>query len=83
MSTSTAATRRLSLNQDRVLDHFREAGETGFTFDEIERKFLNLSGSRVRTIVSELVKLGLVRSSGHTATSQTGRRQTIWIAAVN
>jgi len=81
--TTVATSRRLSLNQDRVLAHFREAGETGFTFDEIERKFLNLSGSRVRTIVSELVKLGLVRSSGHTGISQTGRRQTVWIAAVN
>jgi DNA-binding IscR family transcriptional regulator len=83
MSTITSTTTpRLSATQSTILDHLRGQGSTGFTFSEAESRFTHLSPSRVRTIVSELVKLGLVRSSGHTAPGSTGRgRQTIWIAA--
>ena len=80
--TSSPSTPHLSASQSSVLSALRVQGSTGLTFSEVESRFTHLSTSRVRTIVSELVKKGLAQSSGHTAPGSTGRgRQTIWIAA--
>jgi len=78
--TSSTSTPRLSKTQTTIYGRFVQAGGAGFTFREIEREFTNLSPSRVRTVVSELVKLGLVKSSGQKVHSNRSS-QTIWLVA--
>jgi predicted transcriptional regulator len=65
--------------RDRVLGVLRAAGLEGLTDEEITLR-LGMSPSTQRPRRIELVAAGLVRDSGRTRHTASGRRATVWIA---
>jgi predicted ArsR family transcriptional regulator len=65
--------------QARVLDYLRGCGERGATDEELVEA-LRLSPSTARPRRIELVKAGLVRDSGRTRKTNSGREATVWVA---
>lgn len=62
-----------------VLSILQMAGERGLTDDEIQAATgMNPSGARPRRI--ELVRAGLVRDSGRTRKTRSGREAVVWTA---
>lgn len=65
-----------------VLDLLRKCGDVGATDEEIQDTLaMNPSTQRPRRI--ECVELGLVRDSGRTRPTRSGRQAVVWIANVN
>lgn len=63
-----------------VLDAIRNAGDEGMTDEELQESLaMNPSTQRPRRI--ECVGLGLVKDSGRTRPTRSGRKATVWIAA--
>jgi predicted transcriptional regulator len=62
----------------KVYGAIARAGAEGLTDLEIEEQ-TGLAGSTVRPRRVELVRLGLVRDSGRTRETKSGRKATIWI----
>lgn len=80
--TSRAAAREIAPKagtlRAKVLEAIRSRG--GATAEELEVA-LELGGSTVRPRVVELVRAGLVRDSGATRRTRSGRAATVWEAA--
>ena len=70
-----------SLNrwQGVVLKHLRRMGNNGATDEEMQR-WLGLNPSTQRPRRVELVNKGLVKDSGRTRPTRSGRRATVWVA---
>jgi len=64
--------------QQTFLDAIRRMGPV--THHDLIARYPEYSESTIRTRVSELVKLGLVRATG-TTTTLSGRRATLWSVA--
>jgi len=63
----------------RILDLLRKCGSTGATDDELQSwTGINPSAQRPRRI--ELCEVGLVRNSGRTRRTRSGRQAVVWIA---
>ena len=62
-----------------VLDYLRQCGENGATDEQMQESLaMNPSTQRPRRI--ELVELGLVRDSGRTGLTRSGRKAVLWVA---
>ena len=66
--------------QERVLKLIRDLGAQGATDDELQ-VFLQMNPSTQRPRRIELVEKGLVRNSGLTRATRSGRPATVWVAA--
>lgn len=62
-----------------VLAAVRAAGEDGLTDEEVQDR-LAMSGSTQRPRRRELEKAGLVRDSGRTRQTRSGRNAVVWVA---
>ena len=65
--------------RDSVLSFLRGRMDRGATDEEIQR-FLEMDPSTQRPRRIELVQAGLVRNSGGTRTTTSGRQAVIWIS---
>ena len=64
--------------QAQVLDVIKECGDRGATDDEIERK-LWMRHQTVSARRRELVLMGLVKESGETRATSSGRKANVWV----
>lgn len=75
LPTSSTATQRM-----RVLDCIREAGSRGRTDCEIQ-DLLGMQGNTQRPRRLELLDRGLIRNSGETRKTSSGRKAAVWVVA--
>lgn len=63
-----------------VLSAIRGAGDTGLT-DEEGQTLLEMTGNTYRPRRRECEQAGLVRDSGRTRSTRSGRKAVVWVAA--
>ena len=71
---------KMATLQQRVLDTIKSAGSAGLT-DEQVRTLTGLQHSTETPRRIELVAKGLVKDSGRTRKTRSGRSATVWVAA--
>jgi len=65
--------------QKRILNRLHFVGSRGCTDEELQVEFTNANTERPRRI--ELVRMGLVKDSGRTRETSSGRKATVWVLA--
>ena len=79
LEAAIAAEPNAGTQRRRVLDKMREFLSTGLTDHEMQY-LLHLNPSTQRPRRVELVKAGLVKDSGNTRLTPSGRRAVVWVA---
>lgn len=71
---------RVEIYRERILAEIKRSGALGRTDGELQEQ-LNMNGSTQRPRRIELVDAGLVRDSGRTRKSASGRACVVWVVA--
>lgn len=71
---------RVAIYRDRILAEIKRSGALGRTDGELQEQ-LNMNGSTQRPRRIELVDAGLVKDSGRTRKSASGRACVVWVVA--